>query len=170
MNVEISKVDKADKTVLRNLLEFYCYDFSEYIQIDVNAHGKFEYPYIDSYWSDADRHPYFIKVNGKYAGFILLNRDYKIIQDPTGYVVAEFFVMRRYRRKGIGKTAAQSVFELHPGTWEISQLLSNKEAVAFWHQVVHEYTQGNFTRSEVEQEGTLKQVLVFNNSRRIQTD
>ena len=75
MNIEITKAEKDHKTVLRQLLEFYCYDFSEYLQTDVNTHGKFEYPYIDAYWIESDRHPYFIKVDGKYAGFILINKE-----------------------------------------------------------------------------------------------
>ena len=50
MEVELLKVEKKHKTVLRQLLEFYCYDFSEYLKTDVNEHGKFEYQYLDSYW------------------------------------------------------------------------------------------------------------------------
>ena len=41
----------GDKEVLRRLIEFYDYDFSEILGWDVNEHGTFGYRYFDQYES-----------------------------------------------------------------------------------------------------------------------
>lgn len=60
-----------EKQALKRLMELYIYDFSEFLPLDVDEEGFFGYPYFDEYWSDPARHPFFIKVDGKLAGFIL---------------------------------------------------------------------------------------------------
>jgi predicted acetyltransferase len=63
--------------------------------------------------------------------------------------MSEFFVMKKYRRKGLGKAAAEQIFHLHRGQWEVFQKESNKPAQAFWRKIIDEYTRGQFTdRSE----------------------
>ena len=62
-NVEITKIAVEQKSVLRQLMELYCYDFSEYDQADVCDYGYFGYDRIDHYWTDEERAPYFIKVD-----------------------------------------------------------------------------------------------------------
>jgi hypothetical protein len=69
-NITIEKIPIEQKSVLRQLMEFCNYDFSIYDQADVNAYGYFGYERIDHYWTDAGRTPYFIKIDGKYAGFV----------------------------------------------------------------------------------------------------
>ncbi len=48
--------------------------------------------------------------------------------------------MKKYRRKGVGKTAAKKVFDMFPGGWEIAQWSNNLPAQNFWKQVISEYT------------------------------
>jgi predicted acetyltransferase len=102
-------------------------------------------------------------VDGKYAGFILINKDFKIIDDPEGHTVAEFFVMRKYRQRGIGAFAVRAILEVYPGSWEISQVMANPAAVGFWNKVVEEYTGGEFEKKYRDQNGLKKQILLFNN-------
>ena len=165
MEIKILKAERADSSVLRQLLEYYCYDFSEYLQTDVNEHGMFAYAYLDSYWIEPGRHPYFIKVDGKYAGFILINKDFLVLDDPAGHCVAEFFIMRKYRRRGIGLSAAKSVFAMHPGQWEISLVLTNQPSLKFWHKAVDEYTNGKYATEYKEKKDRQKQILLFSASK-----
>ncbi len=48
--VRVIEVTEADKPVVRNLLELYQHDFSEFDDRDVDAHGLYGYPYLDHYW------------------------------------------------------------------------------------------------------------------------
>jgi predicted acetyltransferase len=50
--------------------------------------------------------------------------------------MSEFFVMRKYRRGGVGREAARLVFALFPGAWQVRQLHGNDAATAFWRAVV----------------------------------
>ena len=58
--------------------------------------------------------------------------------------MAEFFVMRRYRRKGVGAAAATAAFDRFKGPWEIRQRRENVAATAFWRRVIGGYTGGKF--------------------------
>ena len=62
----------------------------------------------------------------------------------TVWDLAEFFVMRKYRRRGVGSLAARQLFETHRGKWEIRQRLANTPATAFWRRVVGEFSGGKF--------------------------
>jgi predicted acetyltransferase len=129
MPVEIATVPHDDKEVLRRLIEFYDYDFSELLGWDVNEHGTFGYRYFDQYWTDPDRHPLFIRVDGRLAGFAL-------VRAGQPHDMAEFFVMRKYRRVGIGTEAARSIFTQFPGSWQVRQLEANVNATAFWQRAI----------------------------------
>jgi predicted acetyltransferase len=52
--------------------------------------------------------------------------------------------MRKYRRKGIGRSMAEQVFQFHKGQWEIYQKENNKPAQAFWRKIISDYTNGQF--------------------------
>ncbi len=127
--VEIDPVEYADKAVLRHLLELYIYDFSEYMGWDVDRHGRFGCRYLDNYWTEPERFPFFVRVDGELAGFALVRAG-----DP--HDMAEFFVMRKYRRDGIGSHAARTVFARFPGAWQVRQMAENAGATAFWRTAI----------------------------------
>jgi predicted acetyltransferase len=69
--------------------------------------------------------------------------------------MAEFFVARSFRRRGIGRLAVELILNRFAGRWEITEYLRNPVAVSFWRRVVANYTQGKFqervTNGEVRQ-------------------
>ncbi len=125
-------------------MQFYLYDFSEYIQFDVEPNGQFApYPYLNDYWVDVkDKFPYVIKKDDKYVGFVLVKRI--VSENSMKFSIAEFFVLKKYRRSGVGKSIAFSVFNLHKGHWEVYQKASNTPAQLFWRKVIEEYTNEQF--------------------------
>ncbi len=74
---------------------------------------------------------------------------------PVDFRMAEFFVGRTYRRRGIGKLAVELILNRFAGRWEITEYLRNPVAVSFWRRVVTNYTQGRYqervTNGEVRQ-------------------
>jgi predicted acetyltransferase len=109
MNISITLVTKDEKEVLKNLLEKYDYEFSQYEDMDVNNLGLYGYKYLDHYWTDKNRFAYFIKVNEKLAGFIMIN-NHSETEKETDYSIAEFFVMYKYKRMGVGTYAIKYIF------------------------------------------------------------
>ena len=56
----------------------------------------------------------------------------------------EFFVLRKYRGRGVGASVATQLFDRFPGKWEVRELAQNVAALAFWRAVIARYTDGRF--------------------------
>jgi len=143
MGVQLILAGQQHKATISNLLQLYMYDFSEYTKADVEDAGLYApYPYVEHYWQgDATRFAYLIKYNEAVAGFVFV----WFKEEGQHFSIAEFFIVRKYRRMGIGKTIAMQVFALHKGAWQVHQMLSNKPAQLFWRKVIDEYTHGLFS-------------------------
>ena len=144
MQFNLTPASPADKSVISNLMQFYIYDFSEFIDFDVEEDGLFgAYPGLEDYWKDGnDRFPYIIKQNDKYAGFAFV----RFIRSNTHsyFSIAEFFILKKYRRKRIGSAVAMELFDMHKGQWEVYQKESNKPARLFWNKIINEYSKGRY--------------------------
>jgi predicted acetyltransferase len=148
-DIALEPVTYERKSALRNLLELFLYDISEFEdeETDINECGLYEYEYLDHYWTESARYAYFIRVRGKLAGFALIRQ---ICQgDGSGYTsMEEFFIMRRYRGQRVGQTAAFSLFELFPGRWRIAELRRDLPAQQFWRKIIPRYTGGTYSETE----------------------
>jgi predicted acetyltransferase len=149
MNIEVVPARLEDKPILGNLMELYQYDFSEFDGADVSEHGLYGYEYLDYYWTEPGRYPYLVRVDGKLAGFALVNR-YSLLGRKDTRTVAEFFIMRKYRRRGVGALVAGRLFGLFPGKWEVAQVPENQAAQAFWRKVIGSLTKGRFEEIQVD--------------------
>lgn len=170
MNVTLSPVSRGEKEILRNLLEKYCYEFSQWDGRQVNELGLFGYDWLDCYWTEEGRWAYFIRVDERLAGFAMVNDYQEIPGQEIDFCLAEFFVMYPYCRSGVGSMAARSVFDLHRGRWMLKRHPHNLASVAFWDRVVSEYTSGQYTcvcgwpdHAVDYDDGTPADVLFFDN-------
>lgn len=149
VRLEVHEATPADREVLERLIGFYFYDFSEFDGRDVQADGSYHYQWLDAYQTDADRRAYLFRVDGQFAGFALVR-----LIDPIE--IAEFFVLRKYRRGGTGTAAARQVIARHPGRWLISQIPNNKPATSFWRRAIPvPFTQHELANGHVEQRFTV---------------
>jgi predicted acetyltransferase len=135
MKIEVAPAKVEDKLILRNLLELCLHDYSEFNGKNVNEHGLFDYPYLDHYWTEAGRYPCLVKVEGKLAGFVLV-RDLAIDWGGPLWQMAEFFILRKYRRQGIGHSVAHQMFDRFEGIWQVTQEEGNLVAQKFWQKVI----------------------------------
>ena len=128
----VVRVDPAsgdDREVVARLLELYAHDFSERNGADVGDDGTFGYARLDDYWHEPDRHPLLFRVDGRLAGFAL-------VRSGAPHDMAEFFVLRKYRRGKVGTDAARDVFARFPGAWQTRQQFENTAAIAFWRRAI----------------------------------
>ncbi|HEX3815587.1 MAG TPA: GNAT family N-acetyltransferase [Mycobacteriales bacterium] len=130
--MEIIPASETEKPVLRRLLELYGYDFSEIDGRDVDEHGEFGYRYLDHYWTDPDRHAFLVRVDSRWAGFVLVRTG----DMPAATDIAEFFILRKYRRSGLGREVARQIFNRFPGKWQTRQVAGNSGATQFWHSAI----------------------------------
>ena len=138
--VELVPATPDQEPVLANLLELYAHDFSEFHEIELGPDGRFGYPHLPLYWRETDRRPFLVRVDGKLAGLVLLKKGSKLSGDETAWDMAEFFVVRRYRRRGIGTRVAHEVWRQVPGRWEVRVMESNQSAHLFWAHAISAFT------------------------------
>lgn len=140
VTLEVAAVER--RSALENLFQLYTHDFSEFWagreDGEVQEDGRFpQYIHLDSYWSEPDRTPLFIRVEGYLAGFALVN-SVSHSGLPVDHAVAEFFVMRKHRRFGVGLAAAVKLLGHRPGQWEMAVARRNTRALPFWRRVAAE--------------------------------
>lgn len=157
--VRLVPAEKQDKEVLRQLMELYLYDFSEFTGEDVDRHGRYSYDYLDPYWTEKERHPFLLMVDERLAGFVLVRGKADSGERPLHYI-AEFFVMRKYRRQKVGRAAAFLAFDRFPGRWRVSQIDGNLPAQQFWRKVIGEYTGGSYREGPNESDDGVMQEFV----------
>jgi predicted acetyltransferase len=138
-NVAVILAGPEQEPILANLLELYAHDFSEFRDIEIGPDGRFGYNPLPLYWSEADRHPFLVKVNGRLAGLILVKRRSEVSGDATVWDMAEFFILRGYRKHGIGTQAARQVWKQFSGRWEVRVMESNLLAFRFWVNAISKF-------------------------------
>jgi predicted acetyltransferase len=127
----------TERLLLDGLFQYYAYDFSEMeppgsTAFELDAAGRFDpYPHLADYWSAQDRLPLLIEADGWVVGFALINA----VSHRGGVVernMAEFFVMRKHRRRGLARAALHLILGRYPGCWEVAVAERNLGARAFW--------------------------------------
>jgi predicted acetyltransferase len=135
MNISLIPIPQEDKKALAGIL-------SEYQKELLGENSPSEYKYLDSYWESADRFPFFIALDGKRVGFVFVNGYTLVIKNAQS--IAEFYIAKEFRKKGIGRIAAIKTFELFPGKWEIREMKDNIVAQGFWRKVISDYTNNEY--------------------------
>ncbi|MBS3904963.1 MAG: GNAT family N-acetyltransferase [Simkania sp.] len=149
MQIDLVKATNKDKEVIQNLGRFYVYDMSKYCGFlpgwTTPASGLYECIDLSRYWEEADRYPFLIKVDGEVGGFALIN---KVGSTPdVDWNMGEFFIVSKFQGKGIGREVAERIFNQFHGTWEVMQIPENRAAIEFWNNVIDNYTNGNFQKT-----------------------
>ena len=148
MNIELERVQKNKKDILYKMVQFALYDGSQYAYNEITNDANFKYTWFDNYFTDNDRDAYFVKLDSKLAGIVLVNENLKILKQ--GKSIAEFLILPTYRRNHLGKKVAFMVFDKYNVDIEIEPMENNEVAYKFWKRVVEDYTNGNY---EVKKNG-----------------
>jgi predicted acetyltransferase len=140
MNFVVDRVGSESQQIAEHLFQLYAHDFSEFAPLEddrfvVDDDGLFALPLIEKYWTQPNHSFYLFRADGKLAGFAAIN-DWSPSGRGADHNIAEFFVMRHYRRHGAGTQLARQLFLAHPGSWELAIMASNKPAQAFWPTVI----------------------------------
>ena len=135
LNVTIELALPEEKPALERLMQLYLHDFSEFAEPgtsyrDIGQDGRFPDDTLDRYWRP-NRRVRSIRVDGNRAGLALVN-DWAPSGQPIDYALGDFFILRKYRRRGVGRTASRMLFKQLPGTWELAVIHYNAPALSFW--------------------------------------
>lgn len=153
--LEIIPATEEQMPIVANLLELYAHDFSEFHHLELGADGRFGYAPLPLYWSEPNRHPFLVKMDGKLASFVLVKREASV------WDMAEFFVVRGYRRRGIGTAIAHDIWKRFPGQWEVRVMQRNHSALQFWERAISGFTGKGIRPICVDKDGKSWNVVSF---------
>ena len=160
--VTLEPATTRDAALVANLLELYVHDLSAIFGVDIGEDGRFGYEPLPLYWSETDRRfAYLIRRGGRLAGFALVTRGSPATSDPLDLDVAEFFILRRHRRSGIGARAAWLLWNRLPGHWVVRVSPFNAAGLAFWERTIATYTRGAYAASAIPGKSHAVRVFSF---------
>jgi predicted acetyltransferase len=160
-NLEVLRVRPEEQPILENLIELYIHDFSEFHAVDLGPDGRFGYPDLPLYWLEPGRHPFLARIDGDLVGFALVRKVAVNYGKETIWDMAEFFVLRGMRRRGIGTELAQSIWSMFPGPWQVRVMQTNQRAQEFWASAIAKHTGAPVQPVSFEKEGDLWSVFSF---------
>jgi predicted acetyltransferase len=135
IDIKLEAIGRAQESLLQNLFQLYTHDFSQHWagtpKGDLDALGRFpDYP-LEPYWTQPNRSAWLLRVTGHIAGFALLN-DFAPSGRQVDTSIAEFFVVQKYRRGGVGTRFAHALLQMRKGIWEAGIARKNIAALNFW--------------------------------------
>ena len=145
IDLALSEVSSEDTPSFVRLYRYYWYDFTEFTDEDLNADGSIHDHFAEAYVSKPEHTAYLFRVEQHLAGLAVVRTTDAV--DGSGEVndMEQFFVMRKYRRSGVGEFAARWLFDQYRGRWQVRERHNNLAAHAFWRTIIGRYTGGEFT-------------------------
>ena len=139
MKVSLQKVTPTERQTLWNLLQYMIFETSPYGNNEIKSDGTFSYKYFDKYFTDDDRIAFLIRnERNNLLGFVMINQ--YLQKTESGHAIAEFMILPRFRRQGIGREVAKQCFSLFSGNWEVQPAPGSETAYKFWKNVIDELT------------------------------
>lgn len=164
-----AKTTTDDRRWIQSVYPEYLEELAEVTHAGTGAfpiygeHGPREEELLARWFRDDRSHPLLILASGRPAGFALVSRPLVQLRAPEAeYRMAEFFVRRTFRRRGVGRAAAALIFSRFAGRWEVVEAAANVEAVQFWRRVIVAYTRGQY--DERASNGEVRQRFTSTNS------
>jgi predicted acetyltransferase len=146
--VSLQIATPGDAELLSNLVQLYAYDLSTVFELELGSDGRYSYDKLPLYWSQPEtRFPLLIRRGKVLAGFALASRGSPASDDPDVFDVAEFFVLRSYRRSGVGRKAAFLLWNRFPASWTVRVSEGNHSAQSFWSRIIEDYAGGNVVQT-----------------------
>jgi len=145
-NLVISKLGPESDALLRNLSEHYCHDMSEWFELDTGADGRYSYDTASVWAKGYD--VYLAKVGDSIAGFAVIGSGGEWLGDTGAHDVHEFFIMRKFRHRGAGRSMATFLWNNYPGKWLVRVLEANAPAIAFWRSGISIYSLDSYKEEQ----------------------
>ena len=162
MNVELRKASFEERSIVQKMMELYLHDFSEFDGCDLDQYGLYSYYDLDYYFIEETHACYVVQVEGKWAGLALI-ANYGHFEGNQRSM-EEFFILRKYRKQGLGEKIASDIFRLHPARWEVEVQACNPLAQQFWRKTIGNFTGGAMREVMLNNEKWHGPVFCFDNS------
>ncbi len=133
-----------NNAVLAALTQFYLYERSEIEPLDILDTGLFQNTLLQDFSDQFSVEAFLIYDQVQLIGFSLISQQSRLRMQFSGHTIETIFILRRYRRHGVGRHSAIKLFDRFPGSWEVATHGQNVRGMAFWRSVIDIYTNGNY--------------------------
>lgn len=164
--IKLIPASLKDYPVIQNMGRFYVYDMSEYLGDEdgwqIPEDGLYECIDFKKYWQTDDAFPFVIRYENELAGFVIIDK--KGSEAGIDFNVAQFFILRKFKNKGIGCYVAHQCFDKFQGVWEVMVIPGNTGAYEFWKSIIKNYTADDFVeyaRKVVHLSNSRKNIFKF---------
>lgn len=106
--IELIPAKLSDYPIIKNLARFYVYDMNQYMDWKTPEDGLFKCFSLKKYWKNDSSYPFLIRINNELAGFVIINK--KGCESCVDYNIAQFFIVRKFSGKGLGREVAFQCF------------------------------------------------------------
>lgn len=137
--IYLKSVELKDKEMFWNINQKYLYEMTMYYKQDMDENGNLHYGYFDEYFIDPKRSAYFIMLDNKIIGFVMIH-PYSMMNLNIDYSIAEFTIFPSYRKNGYAKEAVNLLFAQFKGKWEIKFNNKNIGAMKLWNSVTNKFS------------------------------
>jgi predicted acetyltransferase len=133
-SIELHAAQRDELETIENLMQFYTYDFSEWLPLKLGEYGFFNILPMPDYWRNPATRPFLIKVDGELAGFVTVDNQTHL--PGAEYNIGHLFVSRRFRGQGVARFVVSTLLSRFPGQWQIFHIDANQPARLFWAAVM----------------------------------
>ena len=136
VTLELVPTEREQMPLIRNLYQFYLYESSDWEQEDVEVDGRFYIhdEHLVRYWQEPGWSAQLLLVDGFIAGFLLIERSE--LPGVDALELADLFILKKYRRQGIGRALATQVLMSGEDNWLVRFYGQDEIAQAFWRSVL----------------------------------
>lgn len=145
-SLTVSHATDSERQLLQQMLELYQHDLSDIWDQDLDLKGEFGYS-LERFWQDPNCVAYIFRIEENPAGFALVDKEIKM--SGGEFWMDQFFVMKKYRKRGVGSSAASTIFDNHVGRWQVGQMTNNLVAQSFWRNTIFNYTSNQYNEIQI---------------------
>lgn len=148
--LELVVVQESDYTFLVNLSQLFIYELSRFgYPFEMLPNGIFKRGKLKKYLYEETRSARFIKIYDEIAGFVLINQI--CYSRSSNHNLAEFFILAKFQRSGIGSQIAHKIWDMQPGVWEVMTLPYYTPGVEFWDFAISTYVGNGGYQKEIHE-------------------
>ena len=136
MTVKLVPASSDRRCWIRAELQSYLGELSQFAAIEKNTEGQYDYPYLDYYWREPDRHPFIIYLDNEAVGFLLVREDLDPADGTALTEIAELYILPAFRQRSVASSAIKELFGYFPGNWRAAVFPTNDVAYSFWTQLI----------------------------------
>jgi len=133
-SIALHAAQRDELETIENLMQFYTYDFSEWLPLKLGDYGFFNIQPMSDYWRNPATRPFLIKVDAELAGFVTVDNQTHL--PGAEYNIGYLFVSRRFRGQGVARFVVSTLLSRFPGQWQIFHIEANQPARLFWAAVM----------------------------------